>query len=326
MTPECYHRSEDIIFPINGNVLCLKCKKEWVPRETKSEFNDRSIAISLKRMEIQQSRDRQTRAILAGYKAFESSAWAATQEEENKLLAELAELENEPKKECSEERIEEINKCFCSDFAHKLDGGPNISPNYHLEGYCPNNPKSKYHKPEKKCLACHDTGIINVIRMPGSIKATQPCPCKPETKQPFWKRGKKIAATTEDGLAIESISHEEKNSRPGNLKWLEENKTKQECDCSQHEHQACDICQGITGKEKDKPERDYYTKAEVDELFTELKKANLQILENHHETHRGIQAEEREWRKALLDLLDQCTDMNNYRTTPSTKDLRKRFC
>ncbi len=110
MTPECYHRSEDIIFPINGNVLCMKCKKEWVPQERKSGSNDRSIAISLKRMEISQSRDRQTRAILAGYKAFESSAWAATQEEENKLLAELAELEKYPQKECSEEKF--CKKCW----------------------------------------------------------------------------------------------------------------------------------------------------------------------------------------------------------------------
>lgn len=28
------------------------------------------------------------------------------------------------------------------------------------------------------------------------------------------------------------------------------------CDCWKHKHQVCDICQGITGNEKDNPEKD----------------------------------------------------------------------
>lgn len=63
----------------------------------------------------------------------------------------------------------------------------------------------------------------------------------------------------------------------------------------------------------------YYTCEEVDELFDKLKNANLQMLKNHHKTHRGIQAEEKEFRRDLLALLDASFDLKGCKILPAYK-------
>jgi hypothetical protein len=56
----------------------------------------RSIAISLKRQEIQRNRDLQKWSILKGFKDWHSCVWIAVQDQETKLLKELAQLEEGP--------------------------------------------------------------------------------------------------------------------------------------------------------------------------------------------------------------------------------------
>lgn len=53
----------------------------------------RSIAISLKRLELQRNRDLLTSYVFRGFRDWNSSSWIALREEESKLLKELSELE-----------------------------------------------------------------------------------------------------------------------------------------------------------------------------------------------------------------------------------------
>ena len=57
----------------------------------------KSIAISLKRLELKQNRDLQKWCCLKGFKDFQSSSWIAVQDEGTKIMKELEELESEPK-------------------------------------------------------------------------------------------------------------------------------------------------------------------------------------------------------------------------------------